>query len=78
MWLASTLLAMTVESAWCPRVWPSQLEVIGTHEFGGPSWMWFVLACVAVAAGCDPGHTRVAVAFGCDCVPMCVVYGNWM
>ena len=47
--------------------------MIGKHEFGGPSWMCFVFVCVAVTAGCDPGHTRVAVAFGCYWVPMCVV-----
>ena len=47
--------------------------MIGTHEFGGTSWMWIVPAFVAVAAVCGPGHKRVAVAVGCDWVPKCVV-----
>ena len=45
-------MAVTVECPWCPRVGPSQLDVIGTHEFGGASWMWFVPARVAMAVGC--------------------------
>ena len=28
-------------------MWPWQLDVIGTHEFGVASLMWFVPACVA-------------------------------
>ena len=38
--------------------------MIGTHEFGGASWMWFVTACVAVEVGCA-------------WVPKCG-HGNWM
>ena len=56
----------------CPSVLTWQLYVIGKHEFGGTSWMWFVPAFVAVAAGVGPGHTRVAVAVGCDWMPKCV------
>ena len=29
-------------------------------------------ACVAVAAGCGPGPTRVGVAVGCGWLPTCV------
>ena len=32
--------------------------MIGTHEFGGASWMWFVPSCVAVAVVCGWGPTR--------------------
>ena len=62
---------------WCPRVWlwqldvfdaqvcgHGQLDVIGTHEFGGASLMWFVPAIVAVAVGCGSWPTREAVAVG--------------
>ena len=45
-----------------------QLEEIGTHEFGGASWRWFVPACVVMAV-CDWGPTRVAVAVGCGWRP---------
>ena len=52
MWLVPTGLVVTVGCGWCPRVWPWQLDVIGTHEFGDASWMWFAPAYVAVAFGC--------------------------
>ena len=75
-------LEVPVVCAWCPRVWmwqldvvgcPSvltwQLYVIGTHEFGGASWMWLVPACVAMAAGCDWVTKCVVMAIGYDWYP---------
>ena len=50
-------------------MWPRQLDVIGTHEFGGASLMWFVPAFVAVAVGCRSWPTREAVAVGCGWRP---------
>ena len=63
--LVTTSLVAPVGCGFCPRVWlwqfgvvgdrrmwPWQLDVIVTHEVGGASWMWFVPACVDVAAGC--------------------------
>ena len=38
--------------------------MIGGHEFGGASLMWFVPAIVAVAVGCGSWPTRAAVAVG--------------
>ena len=43
--------------------------MIGTHEFGDASWMWFVPVWVAVAVGCGSLPTRVAMADECGWFP---------
>ena len=48
----------------CLSVWPRQLDVIGTHEFGAAWLMRFVPAFVAVAVGCGSWPKREAVAVG--------------
>ena len=78
MWLAPTYMVMTVECVWClrcvamiigcdwyPCIWRWQLDVIGVHEFGGASWMWFVTACVVAAVRCAWLPKCAGMANGC-------------
>ena len=43
--------------------------MIGTHEFGDGSGMWFVPACVAVAVGRGWLRPRVEIADECGWLP---------
>ena len=43
---------MAVGCGLCQRVWLRHLGVIGSHEFGDATWMWFVPTCLAVKVEC--------------------------